>query len=1696
MFNRLFNLTITRVALLVGALMAISLVALPVYNLAFAQAADPIEYAENGMDPVATYTAVDPEGADIVWSVAGTDGEDFSIENGVLMFKSPPNFEDPMGGGTNGTSNTYAVTVEASDGGTMMDMEEVTVMVTNVDEPGTITLSSLQPQAGVELTATLSDPDAPNAPTGISGTMLQWEMSSSASGPWTAIEDETETTYTPANADAGYYLRVTAEYKDLESTENTKMAQFVSANTVRAGSAVGNTDPQFRDEDDEEITGAVVRTVRENTPSGQPVGDPVTATDDDTGDILTYALGGNAAVSFAIDVTNGQVMTKDDLNAEGTVSYSVTVTATDPFGQSDEITVTITVEDVNEPPTVSSGAASIEHPEGGTVLDTDLDSGSADPAMYDETDPDTDSTVMWSVAGADRGKFEIGATSGLLAFKDAPDYEMPGDANGDNVYEIMVVVTDNEGATGMMSVTVKVTNMNEPGIVALSSVQPRVVVPLTATLTDPDGGLSGVAWQWSRSQTAGGSFDDIEDATSATYTPVAGDADPDRNYLKATASYTDGEGSGQMAEMESVNSVLADTTNKAPYFPDTDADTEGMQDEGRERSVEENTEAGAADDGDVVGEPVTAMDPNGDPLTYKLGGADAARFKVDQDDIDTPNENEGGQIRVGAGTELDKETKDTYMVTVMATDSYGLTATTMVTIMITNDDEAPELTGEVPEDYAENGMDPVATYTAVDPEGADIVWSVAGTDGEDFSIENGVLMFKSPPNFEDPMGGGTNGTSNTYAVTVEASDGGTMMDTEEVTVKVTNVDEPGMITLSSLQPQAGVALTATLSDPDAPNAPTGISGTTRLWERSSSTSGSWKAIEDEIAMTYTPENTDAGYYLRVTAEYKDPESTEITKMAQVVSANRVQALSDTGNTAPEFKNDADAVITTDTRTVRENTPSGQPVGDPVTATDANAGDILTYALGGNAAVSFAIDVTNGQVMTKDDLNAEGTVSYSVTVTATDPFGQSDEITVTITVEDVNEPPTVSGAASIEHPEGDTVLDIGNGAAATYDETDPDTGSTAMWSVSGTDHGKFEIGETDGLLAFKDAPDYEMPGDANGDNVYEIMVVVTDNEGATGMMSVTVKVTNMNEPGIVALSSVQPRVVVPLTATLTDPDGGLSGVAWQWSRSQTAGGSFDDIEDATSATYTPVAGDADPDRNYLKATASYTDGEGSGQMAEMESVNSVLADTTNKAPYFPDTDADTEGMQDEGRERSVVENTEAGAADDGDVVGEPVTAMDPNGDPLTYTLGGADAARFKVDQDDIDTPNENEGGQIRVGSGTELDKEARDTYMVTVTATDSYGLTATTMVTIMVTDMDEAPEIMVGGLVISGMTSPELEEGSGTEVATYTASGPDAGSATWTLSGDDAGYFSIVPSPSTGVLTFMSAPDYEMPRDMNMDNMYMVTVMAADGTYMDEHMVTVTVTNKDEMGRVTFWRDGADATDAAIRVGDMLTGLVVDPDGMVNSQMWQWSKSMDMNTWMDIQGATDAMYTVMEDDSGYYLRATAMYADGHGSGKMAMQRTAGMVTMVTAVQDQQGTVMLSSMTPVVGTEITATLSDADGAVTGEMWQWASSDMMGGTYTDITGATMASYTPVEGDVGMYLRATAMYTDGHGTGKDAMMESANAVMAEADTGVLGRFDADGSGEIEKVEVVDAIRDYINNVAGITKADVIEVINYYLDN
>ena len=419
-----------------------------------------------------------------------------------------------------------------------------------------------------------------------------------------------------------------------------------------------------------------------------------------------------------------------------------------------------------------------------------------------------------------------------------PNYEMPADDNMDNTYEVMVVATVG-GMSGTRDVKVMVTDVEEAGTVTLNRTQPRVGVSVTATLTDPDGSISGLTWQWYRGETIeadalpptecadeGSDLCVIEGAMSDTYTPTDGDVG---KTLAAVAMYTDGEPGMKSAVGEAANQTAVDTRNRAPMFEDQDSEADGDQSESTTIMVEENKEADTSDDAatvadapaDNLGSPVNANDPdpNADPLIYTLSGDDAGAFRVRQDDTDTENVDEGGQIEVDSGTELDYETKDTYRVTLTAEDSFGASDTIMVTIMVTDMDEAPEMTGGAAIEYAENGTGRVATYTAVDPEMTEIVsWSLVGTDAGAFDISNGVLTFKKSPDYEMPTDvEDTTADStaaagdNMYEITVQATDSTMKTGMKEVMVEVADVDEMGMVTLSARRPQREVAFTATLN---------------------------------------------------------------------------------------------------------------------------------------------------------------------------------------------------------------------------------------------------------------------------------------------------------------------------------------------------------------------------------------------------------------------------------------------------------------------------------------------------------------------------------------------------------------------------------------------------------------------------------------------------------------------------------------------------------------------------------------------------------------------------------------------------------------------------------------------------------------------------------------------------------------------
>ena len=87
-----------------------------------------------------------------------------------------------------------------------------------------------------------------------------------------------------------------------------------------------NADPSF-------LLESSTREVAENSAAGVDVGGPVTATDTDTGDTLTYTLEGTDAASFAIVSTSGQIQTKagvtyDHESQRNTPSRSRPTTAT------------------------------------------------------------------------------------------------------------------------------------------------------------------------------------------------------------------------------------------------------------------------------------------------------------------------------------------------------------------------------------------------------------------------------------------------------------------------------------------------------------------------------------------------------------------------------------------------------------------------------------------------------------------------------------------------------------------------------------------------------------------------------------------------------------------------------------------------------------------------------------------------------------------------------------------------------------------------------------------------------------------------------------------------------------------------------------------------------------------------------------------------------------------------------------------------------------------------------------------------------------------------------------------------------------------------------------------------------------------------------------------------------------------------
>ena len=442
--------------------------------------------------------------------------------------------------------------------------------------------------------------------------------------------------------------------------------------------------------------------------------------------------------------------------------------------------VTINIIDVNETPVVKVDSDNTERtPDENFGINLAV-------ATFSATDEEG-SDLTWSLSGADGGKFDISSKPDtVFTFKSDPNFEAPADANRNNVYEVIAQASDGVN-TGSLDITVTVGNVDEDGTVTLSNRQPEDNVAITATLSDLDGGVTNLKWQWAVNNV------DISGATSATFRPV--DSAQVGQTLTAKATYTDGEGPNKMVEGRSAHTVQAtDTDNEPPEFKDDNGDAITSVD----IEVAEDTEAGQS-----AGDPVVAKDerPDGQVddanLTYSLENRDYRLFEIDPG---------SGQITVGAGTTLDFETKSSYVFTVRVKDASNAPDTVTVNITVTNVEEGPEITaGPMTIDYAENRADTVATYTAADPEDDSATPAKApDLDPDRKRRKHSLHVYRrrrahvqTRPTYEDA------GTDNVYnvVVTVDDSAVGNQPALIRVMVTVTNVEEPGTVTLSAEQPQ-------------------------------------------------------------------------------------------------------------------------------------------------------------------------------------------------------------------------------------------------------------------------------------------------------------------------------------------------------------------------------------------------------------------------------------------------------------------------------------------------------------------------------------------------------------------------------------------------------------------------------------------------------------------------------------------------------------------------------------------------------------------------------------------------------------------------------------------------------------------------------------------------------------------------------
>ena len=858
---------------------------------------------------------------------------------------------------------------------------------------------------------------------------------------------------------------------------------------------------------------------------GEAITAAVTVTPDADQDLTVTVeiTDGTGATLSGLDTDNMLIIEKGQSSASFTISaeddddadnYEVTLELrTDEYdyyqvlGNPSTAIVTIIDDDGSNNPPVITTISPITVKENQTAVTT-----------LEATDPDDDPITRWSITGGADGTLFSLTYGGVLTFVTAPDYENPNDDGNDNSYEIEVTASDGTDNSAELTLTVNVTDVNEPpppmeqpafSASGTDDTTSMLLLMWTApTLPDGTPSISGYEVHFQVQGKTDWIDHDFASDGSTTKTTITGLASNTSYDAQVRAVNVEGSGGWSPTSIaKTAEARLTVAFSSATYTVD----------EGDTADITVNVDPIA--DRDIA---VTVTMTGTGATLSGLGAGGTLTIEHWQSSV---------TFTIYGGHDNDATDGEVTLTLDPNQDDYvfpGSPFTATVTIKEPN--RPPAITTTSPITANENRT-VIATLEATDPNDDPITgWSItSGADSALFNLTNGgVLSFKTAPDHENPMDAGSN---NGYEIEVTASDGTDNSDPLTITVNVTDLNEPpGAPTGLSVSPNEEnptTALDVTWTAPDITGIPevTGYNVQYRVQGDTNWTTHDFLSDGNTTKTTVPNLASNTTYQVQVRAKNDEGGGQWAMDTGTTEEAQLTVAFSSATYTVGEGGTATTTVTVTPTAD-RDVTATVTMTGTGAMLSRLGTGNTLTIERGQSSA-SFTIsgdqddDAMDSEVtltITTDDDNVTLNLSLS-TVTIVDD-------------EEPNSPPVITTTPPITVNENQT-------GVATLEATDSDDDTITGWSItSGADSALFNL-TNGGVLSFKTAPDHENPMDTGSNNGYEIEVTASDGTDNSAPLMITVNVTDLNEPpGAPTGLSVSPNEENPTTAldvTWTAPD---------------------------------------------------------------------------------------------------------------------------------------------------------------------------------------------------------------------------------------------------------------------------------------------------------------------------------------------------------------------------------------------------------------------------------------------------------------------------------------------------------------------------------------------------------------------------------